>query len=61
LLIGTLSPDDGSFALTITASTPRPVRLSFPQLPPREALRDKLEAEIPPQGYYTDGRPGAAR
>jgi CO/xanthine dehydrogenase FAD-binding subunit len=54
LLIGTLSPDDGSFALTVTASTPRPIRLSFPRLPSREALRDRLEAEIPQQGYYTD-------
>jgi CO/xanthine dehydrogenase FAD-binding subunit len=54
LLIGTLSPDDGSFALTVTASTPRPIRLSFTRVPSREALRDKLEAEIPPQGYYTD-------
>jgi CO/xanthine dehydrogenase FAD-binding subunit len=54
LLIGSLSPEDGSFALTVTASTPRPIRLSFPRLPSRKALRDKLEAEIPPQGYYTD-------
>jgi CO/xanthine dehydrogenase FAD-binding subunit len=54
LLIGTLSPDDGSFALTVTASTPRPIRLSFTHLPSREALRDKLEAEIAPQGYYND-------
>jgi CO/xanthine dehydrogenase FAD-binding subunit len=30
LLIGTLSPDDGSFSVTVTASTRRPVRLSFP-------------------------------
>jgi CO/xanthine dehydrogenase FAD-binding subunit len=54
LLIGTLSPEDGSFALTVTASTPRPIRLPFTRLPSREALRDKLEAEILPQGYYTD-------
>jgi CO/xanthine dehydrogenase FAD-binding subunit len=54
LLIGTLSPDEGSFALTVTASTPRPVRLSFTRLPSREALRERLEAEIPPQGYYND-------
>jgi CO/xanthine dehydrogenase FAD-binding subunit len=54
LLIGTLSPDDGSFALTVTASTPRPVRLSFPRLPSRQALRDRLEAEIPLERYYGD-------
>jgi CO/xanthine dehydrogenase FAD-binding subunit len=54
LLIGTLSPDDGSFTLIVTAATPRPVRLSFPNVPSRAALRDKLEAEIPPEGYYND-------
>jgi CO/xanthine dehydrogenase FAD-binding subunit len=54
LLIGTVSPDDGSFALTVTASTPRPVRFSFPKLPSHLALREKLEAKIPAQLYYDD-------
>jgi CO/xanthine dehydrogenase FAD-binding subunit len=54
LLIGTLSPEDGSFALTVTASTPRPVRLSFSKLPSHAALREKLEAEIPQERYYND-------
>ena len=53
LLIGTLTPDDDTFALTVTASTPRPIRLSFPNLPTRDALRERLEAEI--QHYYDDG------
>jgi hypothetical protein len=52
LLIGTLLPDDDTFALTVTASTPRPIRLSFPNLPTRDALRERLEAEI--QHYYDD-------
>ncbi len=52
LLIGTLSPDDGLFVLTVTASTPRPVRLSFSSLPTRDALRERLEAEI--EHYYDD-------
>jgi CO/xanthine dehydrogenase FAD-binding subunit len=52
LLIGTLSPDDGAFALTVTASTPRPVRLSFASLPTTAALRERIEAEI--QHYYDD-------
>ena len=43
LLIGTRSPDDGAFLLTVTAATPRPVRLSFSNLPSRAALRDALE------------------
>jgi CO/xanthine dehydrogenase FAD-binding subunit len=54
LVIGTRSPDDGSIALTITASTPRPVRLTFPKVPSRAALREKLEAEIPRDLYYND-------
>jgi CO/xanthine dehydrogenase FAD-binding subunit len=52
LLIGTLSPDDGLFVLTVTASTPRPVGLSFSSLPTRDALRERLEAEI--EHYYDD-------
>jgi len=54
LVIGTLSPDDGSFALTVTAATPRPIRLSFAEVPSRTVLREKLEAEIPQERYYTD-------
>jgi CO/xanthine dehydrogenase FAD-binding subunit len=52
LLIGTLSPDDDTFALTVTASTPGPIRLSFPGLPTRDALRERLKTEI--QHYYDD-------
>jgi CO/xanthine dehydrogenase FAD-binding subunit len=54
LVIGTLSADDGSFAVTVTAATPRPVHLSFSTMPSRAALLQKLEAEIPPEGYYND-------
>jgi CO/xanthine dehydrogenase FAD-binding subunit len=54
LLIGTVSPDDGSFVLTVTAATPRPVRLSFPVVPPCATLRAQLEAEIPQTRYYDD-------
>ncbi len=54
LVIGTLSADDGSFAVTVTAATPRPVRLSFSRLPSRDALRAKLDAAIPDAGYYSD-------
>jgi len=52
LLIGTLSPDDDTFALTVTASTPRPIRLPFPGLPTRDVLRERLKTEI--QHYYDD-------
>ncbi len=54
LVIGTRSPDDGSIALTVTAATPRPIRLSFARRPSRADLRDALEAKIPRERYYND-------
>lgn len=54
LLIGTQSPDNGSFVLTVTASTPRPIRLSFANIPTPAALRKRLEDEIPRENYYDD-------
>jgi CO/xanthine dehydrogenase FAD-binding subunit len=54
LLIGTLSADDGSFALTVTASTPRPIRLLFSTLPSRTTLRERIETVIPKEHYYDD-------
>ena len=54
LLIGTLSPDDGGFTLTVTASTPRPIRFAFAELPRTALLREAIEAEIPTQRYYND-------
>ena len=54
LLIGTLSPADGAFALTITASTARPVRLSFAGLPDPSTLRQRIASEIPDALYYND-------
>src|SRR5204862_4379366 len=59
LLIGTLSPRDGAFALTVTASTPRPIQLAFPSVPSADALRARIESEIPDALYYDDihGKP----
>jgi CO/xanthine dehydrogenase FAD-binding subunit len=54
LLIGTLSPDTGAFALTVTASTPRPIRLAFAQAPSSATLRESLDAAIPMALYYDD-------
>ena len=53
-MIGTLAPDGAAFDLTITASTPRPIRLSFKGVPSRSALRDRINREISPANYYND-------
>jgi CO/xanthine dehydrogenase FAD-binding subunit len=53
LLIGTLAPD-GSFALIITASTPRPVRLAFAALPSGADLRQRIEETIAEKEYFDD-------
>jgi CO/xanthine dehydrogenase FAD-binding subunit len=47
LLVGTLSRQDNVFMLTVTASTERPRRLKFTQLPNADDLRARLEHEIP--------------
>ncbi len=58
LLIGTRDPD-GSVALSVTASTRRPVRLAFDRLPDPADLAARLAAAIPETLYYDDmhGRP----
>jgi CO/xanthine dehydrogenase FAD-binding subunit len=53
LLIGTMSRE-GAFALTITASTRRPIKLRFPQIPSACVLRDRIEAELPMSSYFDD-------
>jgi len=54
LLIGTLGPDDGSWALTVTAATVRPVRIEFTQPPTAGRLRDRLQEAIPDHLYLDD-------
>src|SRR5579871_617568 len=58
LLIGSLA-QDGAFALTVTASTKRPVKLSFAKLPDAAALRAKILQAIPDDLYHDDvhGKP----
>ncbi len=53
LLIGTRTPG-GGFALTITASTPRPMKFEFDALPSAERLRARIDSEITPGGWYDD-------
>jgi CO/xanthine dehydrogenase FAD-binding subunit len=54
LLAGTLDRRDGVFMLAVTASTPRPLRLKFPKIPDADALRARLEKEIPDEMYFDD-------
>lgn len=53
LLVGTRD-HDGAFALTVTASTRRPMRLRFAGLPTPEDLAARLAADIPPPLYHDD-------
>jgi CO/xanthine dehydrogenase FAD-binding subunit len=46
LLIGTRAPESGAFSLTVTASTPRPIRLSFSSMPSCDAIRHEIERAI---------------
>jgi CO/xanthine dehydrogenase FAD-binding subunit len=56
LVIGTQSTHgtDDTFALTVTAATPRPVKFEFDALPSAKALRARIDAEIPADGWYDD-------
>jgi CO/xanthine dehydrogenase FAD-binding subunit len=54
LLIGALSPQDGSFMLTVTASTIRPLRLEFPAVPGEGELRARITEAIPDSLYLDD-------
>jgi CO/xanthine dehydrogenase FAD-binding subunit len=53
LLIGTLARD-GGFALTVTASTPRPVRLAFPSSPSGTGLWRRIEETVAESQYHDD-------
>ncbi|MCP3464850.1 FAD binding domain-containing protein [Bradyrhizobium sp. CCGUVB23] len=58
LLIGNLD-GDGALNLTVTASTVRPIRLSFPKQPDANALRAAIAHEITDDLYHDDihGKP----
>ncbi len=63
LVIGTLDPETRAFALTITASTPRPIHLTFPAMPSAPALLAAIHGAVQPGGWYDDihGAPGWRR
>jgi CO/xanthine dehydrogenase FAD-binding subunit len=58
LLIGSVAAD-GGFALTVTASTVRPVRLAFTGIPQAAELRATILHRVPEDLYHTDvhGKP----
>jgi CO/xanthine dehydrogenase FAD-binding subunit len=58
LLIGSVD-GDGTLNLTVTASTVRPIRLSFPKPPDASALRAAIAQEITDDMYHDDvhGKP----
>jgi CO/xanthine dehydrogenase FAD-binding subunit len=58
LLIGSLHAGAG-FALTVTGSTKRPIKLSFAAIPRADELRDMLLQSIPDALYHDDihGKP----
>jgi CO/xanthine dehydrogenase FAD-binding subunit len=58
LVIGSIA-HDGAFALTVTASTKRPVRLTFNQSPSASELEDAIQRAIPEHLYHDDihGKP----
>lgn len=58
LLIGSIV-HDGAFTLTVTASTKRPIKLSFKKLPDAASLRKSILQTIPDDLYHDDihGKP----
>ncbi len=58
LLIGSITPD-GAFVLTVTASTKRPIKLSFAMIPEAAELRATILQAIPEDLYHNDvhGKP----
>ncbi len=54
LLLATVDPGDGTWRVTVTASTTRPVVLPFDRPPTAQALRDALEQAVGPDGWVDD-------
>ena len=54
LLIGTRCPEQGTFLLTITAATLRPVQIQFKNIPTAEDLKKAIDDAVPPDLYLDD-------
>jgi CO/xanthine dehydrogenase FAD-binding subunit len=54
LLIGTKCREKGTFLLTVTAATLRPVQLQFKNIPPAEELKQAIDDAVPFSLYLDD-------
>ena len=54
LLIGTRSPKQQTFLLTITAATLRPVQLSFKTVPSAREVKEAIDKAVPFELYLDD-------
>ncbi|MDQ0798123.1 FAD binding domain-containing protein [Streptomyces sp. B1I3] len=54
LLVATVDPGDGTWRVTVTGSTTRPVVVSFDRPPAAQALREALEQAVDPVGWVDD-------
>jgi CO/xanthine dehydrogenase FAD-binding subunit len=60
LIVGTQDKQARDLLLTITATTPRPVQISFATVPTADALRRAIDERIPADGYFDDVHGSAA-
>jgi CO/xanthine dehydrogenase FAD-binding subunit len=60
LVIGTQDRATDKLLITITAATPRPVQLSFGQMPSAIEMRRAIDAKILADGYFDDVHGSAA-
>jgi CO/xanthine dehydrogenase FAD-binding subunit len=60
LIIGTQDRTTRDLLLTITAASPRPVRLHFDRVPSSLELREAIDERIPVDGYFDDVHGSAA-
>lgn len=54
LVIGTSDPDTSDFRLTVSAATPRPVRLTYDRLPSADELRADIALATAEDGFFHD-------
>ncbi|HEY5895185.1 MAG TPA: FAD binding domain-containing protein [Chthoniobacterales bacterium] len=53
-VIATRCPESGTFLLTITASTTRPIQISFPEVPSADRLKSSIAAAVLPELWFDD-------